>query len=92
MLLKDVYHNLCRISGRGAVWPARLVRDQEVAGSNPVAPMSPIYISGCSVVWLARLVWDQEVAGSNPATPIFYVMKVVNQLVSVAQPDRATAF
>ena len=57
-----------------------------------LSPRCVLYIiSGCSVVWLARLVWDQEVAGSNPATPIFF-MKVVNQLVSVAQPDRATAF
>jgi hypothetical protein len=27
-----------KISGRSAAWLARLVRDQEVGGSNPLAP------------------------------------------------------
>jgi hypothetical protein len=27
-----------KVAGRGSVWLERLVRDQEVAGSNPVAP------------------------------------------------------
>ncbi len=29
---------LCLETGRSAVWLARLVRDQEVGGSNPLAP------------------------------------------------------
>jgi hypothetical protein len=28
----------CKLSGRSAAWLARLVRDQEVEGSNPFAP------------------------------------------------------
>jgi hypothetical protein len=34
-------HAKCRITiaGRGSAWLERLVRDQEVAGSNPVAPI-----------------------------------------------------
>jgi hypothetical protein len=27
------------VTGRGSAWLERLVRDQEVAGSNPVAPI-----------------------------------------------------
>ena len=27
-----------RLSGRGSAWLERLVRDQEVGGSNPLAP------------------------------------------------------
>jgi hypothetical protein len=29
---------VCLLSGRSAAWLARLVRDQEVEGSNPFAP------------------------------------------------------
>ena len=29
-------------SGRGSAWLERLVRDQEVAGSNPVAPIQKV--------------------------------------------------
>lgn len=29
-----------RLSGRSAVWLARFVRDEEVGGSNPLAPTS----------------------------------------------------
>lgn len=32
---------LVEITGCSAVWLARLVRDQEVAGSNPASPISP---------------------------------------------------
>ncbi len=34
----DSLHGVANISGRGAVWLARLAGGQEVAGSNPVAP------------------------------------------------------
>ncbi len=34
----DSLHGVANISGRGAVWRARLAGGQEVAGSNPVAP------------------------------------------------------
>ena len=35
----------CRIlSGCGAVWLARLIWDQEVAGSNPVTPTIYYYV------------------------------------------------
>ena len=30
-----------RCSGRGSAWLERLVRDQEVGGSNPLAPTNP---------------------------------------------------
>ncbi len=33
-----------KISGRSAAWLARLVRDQEVGGSNPLAPTT-LFIS-----------------------------------------------
>jgi hypothetical protein len=33
-------------SGRSAAWLARLVRDQEVEGSNPFAPTTPFRING----------------------------------------------
>ena len=29
---------MCEVSGRGSAWLERLVRDQEVGGSNPLAP------------------------------------------------------
>ena len=32
------------VSGRSAAWLARLVRDQEVEGSNPFAPTIPILL------------------------------------------------
>jgi hypothetical protein len=31
-----------KISGRSAAWLARLVRDQEVGGSNPLAPTTSL--------------------------------------------------
>ena len=31
-------HGSCALSGRGSAWLERLVRDQEVGGSNPLAP------------------------------------------------------
>ena len=31
-----------RLSGRGSAWLERLVRDQEVGGSNPLAPTTLI--------------------------------------------------
>ena len=43
LLLKPVQivndsSDLCAPSGRGSAWLERLVRDQEVGGSNPLAP------------------------------------------------------
>ena len=57
-------------SGRSAAWLARLVRDQEAGGSNPLAPTilfeSTIYITRKSE---ERLVAGQELERSNPPTP-----------------------
>lgn len=35
---KSIEENIDYITGRSAVWLARLVRDQEVGGSNPPGP------------------------------------------------------
>ena len=39
MVMRDkLFAVVVKISGRSAAWLARLVRDQEVGGSNPLAP------------------------------------------------------
>jgi hypothetical protein len=39
MVMRDkLFAVVFKISGRSAAWLARLVRDQEVGGSNPLAP------------------------------------------------------
>src|ERR1700693_5089832 len=39
MVMRDkLFAVVFKIAGRSAVWLARLVRDQEVGGSNPLAP------------------------------------------------------
>ena len=43
LFLKRLSHVL-RLSGRSAAWLARLVRDQEVEGSNPFAPTTPLKV------------------------------------------------
>jgi hypothetical protein len=38
MMRDKLFAVVFKISGRSAAWLARLVRDQEVGGSNPLAP------------------------------------------------------
>ena len=49
-------YDLSLLSGRSAAWLARLVRDQEVEGSNPFAPTNSKFrgswISGLAVILL----------------------------------------
>src|SRR6266436_4091016 len=51
----------CSQSGRSAVWLARLVRDQEVAGSNPAVPT--IFLNGRGKVSLSRQTLMREPDG-----------------------------
>jgi hypothetical protein len=46
MLMRDkLFGSRYQLSGRSAAWLARLVRDQEVGGSNPLAPTTPFRIN-----------------------------------------------
>ena len=58
------------ITGCGAAWLARLIWDQEVAGSNPVTPSFIIWWVWHS--WLARQIVALEVVGSNPTIHPFF--------------------
>ena len=57
-------------AGCGAVWLARLIWDQEVAGSNPVTPtFLKKWLRNLWWVWrsrLARQIVALEAVGSNP--------------------------
>ena len=67
-----------RVTGCGSAWLERLVWDQEVAGSNPVTPIT----CGCSsMVEPQPSKLDTWVRFPSPAFCVF-----------VAQLDRATAF
>ena len=66
------------IPGCGAVWLARLIWDQEVAGSNPVTPSFIIWWVWHS--WLARQIVALEVVGSNPTIhPFLWVTSSVGR-------------
>jgi hypothetical protein len=46
MVMRDkLFAVVFKISGRSAAWLARLVRDQEVGGSNPLAPTTLVLAS-----------------------------------------------
>src|SRR5271166_3739862 len=65
------------LSGRSAAWLARLVRDQEVEGSNPFAPTiispldSTIYaaFSTLVVAWFLRTIRTTSVVSGGGAKP-----------------------
>ena len=62
----------------GAAWLARLIWDQEVAGSNPVTPSFIIWWVWHS--WLARQIVALEVVGSNPTIhPFLWVTSSVGR-------------
>jgi hypothetical protein len=45
MVMRDkLFGSRYQLSGRSAAWLARLVRDQEVGGSNPLAPTTSFKI------------------------------------------------
>ena len=66
------------ITGCGAAWLARLIWDQEVAGSNPVTPSFIIWWVWHS--WLARQIVALGVVGSNPTIhPFLWVTSSVGR-------------
>ena len=61
------------MSGRSAAWLARLVRDQEVEGSNPFAPTTfllkhPYLVQS---LWLAALIFRRRKPQENPRPTIW---------------------
>src|SRR5437762_11196356 len=86
LLGADPWLQACR-SGRSAAWLARLVRDQEVDGSNPFAPTnllgSATYKTGKRI---ERLVQGQEVDGSSPFAPT-----IISPLNSILYAALSTA-
>ena len=54
--------DLADLSGRGSAWLERLVRDQEVGGSNPLAPTKSSYLS--TVYILSARIENPNVWGS----------------------------
>lgn len=44
------------MAGRSAVWLARLVRDQEVGGSNPLAPTNCLLESSIDLRYIQELI------------------------------------
>src|ERR1700722_1476358 len=62
-------------SGRSAAWLARLVRDQEVEGSNPFAPTISFRTNSLphTNIFADRLVSDQEVEREIPLPRPFYL-------------------
>ena len=51
----DFVGGLAIISGRGSAWLERLVRDQEVGGSNPLAPTNSFNNLRC-IYWIGGFV------------------------------------
>jgi hypothetical protein len=54
-------------SGRSAAWLARLVRDQEAGGSNPLAPT--IFFKQIELIGEAKLALPRRYAGPIPSKP-----------------------
>ncbi len=75
-------------SGRSAAWLARLVRDQEVDGSNPFAPTTPKILPFISLRYFLRfgcrgVLWtivDQLKAQSDALGPLLAERNVLFEL------------
>ena len=71
------------LTGCGVAWLARLIWDQEVAGSNPVTPINLKTYDLCGCSSMVEL---------QPSKLVTWVRFPSSAYVSVAQLDRATAF
>src|ERR1700756_4199287 len=86
----------CDVSGRSAAWLARLVRDQEVEGSNPFAPttlfLSCTYafaLQSCPVEFVAHVAQlstnsVSETSGMTKPSPTFPAHSCRNSISSVS--------
>jgi hypothetical protein len=81
----------CKLSGRSAAWLARLVRDQEVEGSNPFAPttFSLIFI-GLLIMpllppkFVAQITMWKLKTESNSFYLVLPVANIFHQLLAIA--------